>query len=149
MKVIFIKDQPGGGKKGQLKEVSDGYAMNFLIPKGFAQVATTQIISRLEKEAREADAKKNKEKEQAQKLKNEIAKRTFKVAVKVGDRGQVFGGIHEKDVALVISEKMGLNFDKNQVELPVVIKDLGEYIVKLKLSGGILAEAKIKVEPVS
>ena len=146
MRVIFIKDSAGAGKKGEIKEVSSGYAQNFLIPKGFAQVATPDIIKRVEKEGKEQEAKKQKEVARLTALKAELEKRTFTVKVKVGDKGQVFGGVHEKDVAASVNSKMDISLEKNQVEIPAVIKELGIYQVKLKLGSGIIANVKINIQ---
>jgi len=146
MKIIFIKDLPGSAKKGEIKDVSDGYAQNFLIAKGFARVATAEIQEKIAKENKEREIKKLKEIEKLRTLKLDLEKRTFTVKVKVGDKGQVFGGVHEKDVAKVISDKIGRAIEKNQVEIPSAIKQLGEHQVKVKLSGGITANVKIKVE---
>jgi len=146
MKVIFIKELAGVAKKGEIKDVNDGYAQNFLIAKGFAQVATADIQNKIAKENREQETKKLKEIEKSQALKTEIEKRVFAVKVKVGDKGQVFGGVHEKDIAKVISDKTGHPVEKNQVEIPLAIKQLGEHPVKIKLSQGITAVAKVKAE---
>ena len=146
MKIIFIKDFQGGGKKGEIKDVSEGYAKNFLIAKGFARVATVDIQNKIAKEAKEALGKRQKELDKLQALRQDLEKRIFVVKVKVGDKGQVFGGVHEKDVAKVISDKTGGAVEKNQVEIPAAIKQLGEHQVKVKLSGGIIASVKIKVE---
>jgi len=154
MKVIFIKDQPGGGKKGELKDVSDGYAKNFLIAKGFAQVATPEVQAKIAKEKKEADAKLKKEQEKLLALKSEMEKKVFSVAVKVGDKGQIFSGVHDKDVADAINKKVSRGagsgsageIDKHQVDLSRPIKELGQYAVKIKLASGIIANVKINVE---
>lgn len=146
MKIIFTKDSPGHGKKGEIKEVASGFAENFLIAKGFAQVASQQIIAKVEKEKREAEAKKDRDHAKMESLKADLEKRTFTVVVKVGDRGQVFGGVHEKDVADVVNSKMAANIDRHNVEITSPIKALGEYSVKVKLAPGIIANVKIKVE---
>ena len=91
MKVIFIKDTPGQGRRGEIKDVSDGYAQNFLIRKGLAQVATAEMQAKIAKEAKEAEIKKLKEIGKLEALKSEIEKRTFTVKVKVGEKGQIFG----------------------------------------------------------
>ncbi len=146
MKVIFLKDQPGGGKKGEIKDVSDGYAKNFLIAKGFAQVATPEIIAKVEKESKEAMAKHDREIAKSAALKQDLEKRMFTVKVKVGEKGQIFSGVHEKDVVSVVNAKMNIGLEKNQVEMPGVIKQLGEHLVKVKLAPGVVASVKINVE---
>ncbi len=148
MKVLFVKDAPGGIKKGQIKDVSDGYAQNFLIPKGFAVIATSQIIARLEKEAKEAQVKHQKELGRLHGLKLEMEKREFAVKVKVGDKGQMFGGVHEKDVAKAVGGKMGIKVDKSQVELSGIIKDLGTHPARIKLANGIIANITININAI-
>lgn len=145
MQVVFIKELPGSGKKGEIKEFNDGYARNFLISKGYAVPATPQMISKLKNEQAQAEAKKKKELEQAQRLKEDFAKRTFTVSVKVGDKGQIFGSVHEKDVLERIQEKMNLALEKNQITLPKQIKELGEYQFQIKLANGVTATSKIKL----
>ena len=146
MKVIFIKELTGTAKKGEIKDVADGYAQNFLIAKGFARVATAEIQAKIVKEATEAEIKKLKEIGKLQALKQDLEKRGFTVKVKVGDKGQIFGSVHEKDIALSISSKLSHPMDKNQVEISAPIKEIGEHQVKVKLGGGISANVKIKVE---
>jgi large subunit ribosomal protein L9 len=146
MKIIFLKELSGAGKRGEIKEVSDGYAKNFLIAKGFAQVATPDIIAKVEKEKKEAVAKNQKEIAKLQSLKFDLEKRTFTVKVKVGDKGQIFSGVHEKDVAKTVSDITKNNIEKNQVEISGVIKALGQHQVKIKLGPGVNASVKINVE---
>jgi len=146
MKVIFIKELSGTAKKGEIKDVSDGYAKNFLIAKGFTQVATADIQNKIAKEAKELETKKLKEIEKLQTLKQDLEKRSFTLKVKVGDKGQVFGGVHEKDIAEVVGKKLSVHFDRSQVILDKSIKELGEHKAKLKLGGHVLANINIKVE---
>lgn len=146
MKVIFVKQLAGTAKQGEIKDVNDGYAKNFLIAKGFAQVATADIIARTEKENKEAAAKREKELAKLTSLKADLEKRTFTIKVKVGDKGQIFSGVHEKDVAKAVSDVTHVSIEKNQVELGGVVKALGEHQAKLKLAPGITAAIKIKVE---
>lgn len=148
MKVVFIKDLSGTAKKGELKEVNDGYAKNFLIAKGFAQIATPEIQAKIIKENKEAEAKKVKEIGKLQAQKQDLEKRIFSVKVKVGDKGQIFSGVHEKDIMSAVNSKMGILLERSQIEMPGVIKQLGEHMVKVKLAPGIVANVKINVEAV-
>ncbi len=145
MQVVFIKELSGTGKKGEVKEFNDGYARNFLIAKGYAMPATAQILSKIKNEQAQAQAKKKKEEEQARKISDDFAKRTFTLSVKVGDKGQVFGSIHQKDVLERIKEKMNLELEKSQIILPKQTKELGEYEFQIKLNNGITAKSKIKL----
>lgn len=146
MKVIFLKDVPGTGKKGEMKTVSDGYASNFLLPKGFVQVATIQLQIQLAKEAKEAQDKKDRELAKLNQLKLELEKRIFSLKVKVGEKGQIFGSMHEKEIAKAISEKVGMEIGKHQIEIAEALKVLGQHSVKIKLGSGIVASVKINLE---
>lgn len=148
MKVIFLKDASGQGRKGEIKEVSEGFALNFLIPKGLAQIASGQIQQKVAKESREAEAKKAKEQARYQHLKQELEKRTFTVRVKVGDKGQIFGGVTEKDVIAAINLKMNTDFNKSQLEMPHGIKTIGTHQATLKFSAGQTAKVTIAIEPI-
>jgi len=82
-----------------------------------------------------------------QSAKQDLEKRVFTIKVKVGDKGQIFSGVHEKDVLSAVNGKTNLSLEKNQVDLTKPIKELGEHQVKLKLASGITASIKIKIEP--
>ena len=146
MKVIFLKDVSGQGRRGEIKDVSEGFANNFLIAKGLAQAATAEIQAKIAKEKKESEFKQQKELSRLAQLKTEIEKRTFIVKVKVGQQGQIFGGVHEKDIASAIGGKLNRTFDKNQITIDAPIKQTGEHQVKIKLGQGIIAVAKIMVE---
>ncbi len=146
MKVIFVKELSGTAKKGEIKDVNNGYAQNFLIAKGYAQIATAEIQAKIVKEAKEAETKKLKEIEKLQALKLDLEKRVFTIKVKVGDKGQIFGSVHEKDISSSISSKLNYPLEKNQIAIENPIKQIGEHLVKIKLGGGISANVKIKVE---
>lgn len=145
MQIVFIKELSGVGKKGEIKDFNDGYARNFLIAKGFAQPATAQIISKIKNEQAQTLAREKKLREQNLKLKAELDKRTFTIAVKVGDNDQIFGSVHEKGVQQIVNEKLGIDIDKSRFILPKHIKSLGEYTVQIKLSADIIANSKIKL----
>ena len=146
MKIIFIKDQPGAGKKGEIKDVNDGYAKNFLIAKGFAVVATAEIQAKVAKEKKEADIKRLKEIGKLEALKTDLEKRVFTLKIKVGDKGQIFSGVHEKDILAAVNSKMGLSLEKNQILLDKPIKELGEHKVKVKLAANLPATISLDVE---
>lgn len=147
MKVFFIKDAPGGVSKGQIKEVADGYAQNFLIPKGFAVAATAQIIARAEKESREGEEKHRKHLQKLQALKNELEQKEFTIPVKVGEKGQVYGGVHNRDIAKAISAKLGIPMDKSQVSINGIIKEVGVFPAEVNFGSGVIAKIKIRIDP--
>jgi large subunit ribosomal protein L9 len=146
MKVLFIKNQPGGGKLGEIKEVSDGYAQNFLLAKGFAVIATTQIIAKVEKEKQEAKNKLDKEKAQLEKLKVTIERKILTLKVKVGEKGQIFGAVREKEVAEVLSKDLGGVVAKSQIIFSEPIKTLGEHACKVDLGMHIMAQLRLLIK---
>ncbi len=146
MKVIFLKDLAGQGKKGELKEVAEGFGNNFLVAKGFAAVATPQIIAKIQKEKKDAEEKLNRDFQKAVSQKADLEKRVFILKVKVGDKGQVFGGMHEKDIAKAVSDKMGFEIDRHMVAIPQPFKTLGEHKAKVKLNDKVQAIINIKLE---
>lgn len=149
MKVLFLKDIKGQGRKGELKEVSEGYALNFLIKNGHAAAATEKIQT---KEKQKADAKtaeveKTKAKHLA--LKADIEKRHFTVLAKAGDAGKLFGAVREKDVAEVISQKIGKTIDKSSVRIDSTIRTVGEHVVRIELEKGLEARATLEIKAIN
>lgn len=146
MKVILTTDVPKIGRKGEIKEVSAGYGTNFLIKKGLAKLATPEATSKLVKQQQELTEKKKRDLAKAEQIKAELEKRVFAVKVKTGDKGQIFGGVHEKDIANSIYQKTKISLDKSQIDAHKGIKQLGEHVVEIKLGQGIIAKAKINLE---
>ena len=149
MKVILLKDVAKVGHKGEIREVSEGYGNNFLIRQGLAQIATQQVQEEILRENKAAEAKAGREAAKMEQLRTDIEKRVFILKVKVGDKGQVFGGITEKDVAAAINAKLDTNFEKSQVEGAHHIKAIGEHRVGLKMGHGLSAQLTIKIEPLT
>lgn len=145
MKVIFLKEIFGQGRKNQVKEVSDGYAKNFLIPKGFAVPATDVAVTILENQNRQKAEKERRKTEKYIHLKEDLDKRTFTLAVKATDKNVAYGSVDETDVANAINQKIGSDLDKRKIILPKHIKELGEYEIEIKLGAGISAHPKIKL----
>jgi large subunit ribosomal protein L9 len=149
MKVILLTDVPKIGRKGELKEVSDGFAKNMLIRKNLAILATKEAQAKITKEQANQSETKQKAKTKAEQSKNELERRTFTVKVKVGEKGQIFSGVHEKDIAAAIFQKTKIQLDKNQIDAHKGIKQLGEHVINIKLGQGITAKTKINLEPLT
>lgn len=145
MKIIFLKDVPKIGKMGEIKEISEGYANNFLIPKGLGAVATKEIQAKYLKENKERKEKIERINLRLEQEKNELEKRTFIVYLKTDKKGKTFGGVHEREIAEAVSKKMGKEYLKSQVIMEQSIKQLGDYKVQLKLQNGLLATITISV----
>jgi len=142
MKVILTKPVAGLGKIGEIKEVSEGYGTNFLIRQGMARLATKEAVGQRLKEDKEAGRKQEKEVSQIKALKDDLEKQKFTIPVKVGPQGQIFSGVHEKDIAEVLNKKLRGNIEKSQIHTPP-LKELGEHKIKIKLGHGLSAEATI------
>lgn len=146
MKVILKQDVKSIGKKDEIHEVSDGYARNYLLPRGLAAVADAGALNqaRTKSEAKahhEAEARAA-----AEALAAKIKGQTVAVAVKGGASGKLYGKVTGKDVADVLSKLTGTEIDKKKVEMPASIKEFGTYDANVRLYAGVVAPFKVKVE---
>lgn len=142
MKVIFIKDLKGQGKKGEIKNVKDGYGSNFLIKNGYAVLYTETSSKILNKENKEAKIRYENDVKEAKKLKSDLEKIKFNFKVKTGNSGKVFGNISTKQIVKEVSNK-GFKIDKKMINLDHQINSLGTHDITLKLHKEV--EAKIKL----
>lgn len=146
MKVIFLKDVKGQGKKGEVKNVADGYAHNFLIKKGLAVEATPANISKLnaqkKREAKEAAEVLAK----AKQLKEELEKITVELTAKAGEGGRLFGSVTSKQIADALSKDFQIKIDKRKIELPDAIRSLGYTKVPVKLHPEVIATLNVHVK---
>lgn len=145
MKVIVIKDTKNVGKKGEIKNVSDGYAKNFLIPNGIVMEATPANIRDLERK-KAADAEKRAtDKASAEILKAKLAEVETVLQTKAGEGGKVFGSVTSKDISDALLAQHGIEIDKKKIVLENPIKQLGEYTITAKLYQEVTAEFKVTV----
>lgn len=145
MKVVLLTDMPGYGRRGELKDVSDGYAKNHLIPKKLASQATPEIQAKLAKETRELEARLVRQRAAAQALKQKLEHGLFVVRVPVGPKGQVFGGVHARHLAAAVNAKYSGALDYKQLTILGPVKSLGEYRANVKLPGGVTATVRFTV----
>lgn len=143
MQVIFIKDLKKQGKKGEIKEVKDGYAKNFLIKNGYAVQKTETSLNILDKQNKEEKEIDNLNRINANKLKEELEKETYKFKVKTGDHDKVFGSISTKQIKEKLDNKIKLN--KNQIILNNPLSTLGFHNVEIILYKDIKANIKIEL----
>ena len=145
MKVILTQDVKKQGVKGQILEVSDGYARNYLIPKGLAEEASKTKLKEIE-EKKVHDAKqKDKEKAQAEQLKAKFDGQTIELKAKTGSNDKLFGAVTSQEIADALEKRFGVKIDKKKIELGDAIKHLGEYSFKIKIYPAIQAELKLNV----
>ncbi|MEK5059987.1 50S ribosomal protein L9 [Paenibacillus shunpengii] len=144
MKVIFIKDVKGQGKKGQVKEVSEGYASNFLLPRGLARAATDGNMKTLENQNAAEEKRKQQEKDDAVALGKKLEEATIVLKAKAGEGGRLFGAITSKQIAEALAGQ-GFKVDKRKIELDEPIRNLGVTQVPVKLHPDVKATLKVQV----
>lgn len=145
MKVIFTKDLKGQGKREEIKEVSDGYAMNFLIKKGFAVPLTDKNLATLKKTQTKRKEEDNNLREEAKKLKKELEKENLNFKVKTGEQDKVFGSISPKQIKEALN-KLGYKLDKNQIHMENNLMSLGFHNVEINLYKDIKAIIRVSLE---
>ncbi len=145
MEVIFVKDLKGQGKAGEKKNISDGYAKNFLIPKGFAIEATAANLNNLKGKKESEAYKKEQELKNAQLLKEKLETVTVVLKTKAGDNGKLFGSITSKDIAEQLSKQYTLSVDKKKIVLPDGIKETGTFNIDVKLYPSVTGKIKVNV----
>ena len=145
MIVILNRDVKGTGKAGDVVKVSDGYARNLLLPKGYATEATDGNIRSLEKQKAIAAEKKAEEKAAAQAIAEKLGGLTVKIQTKAGENGKVFGSITSKDIAEKLKEQHKITIDKKKILLDSPIKQTGEMTVEIKLYTDVNAKLKVVV----
>ena len=133
MKVILQQDVRGQGKKGQLVEVSDGYARNFLLPKKLAVIATAENLNTMKQQEKARKAQEAAEKAEAEALSKKLEGLTVKVAAKAGEGGRLFGAVTAKEVSEALCAQHGVTIAKAKLVLDEPIKAFGSYQVKAKL----------------
>lgn len=144
MQVILLQDVKGQGKKGDLVDVNEGYARNFLIKKGFAEVATPNKINDLKQKKAAADFHKQEEIKAMRALAAELKGKTFTLKIKVGQGGKVFGSVTGATIAEAMTAA-GYDVDKKKIVLESPIKAVGVYDVDIKLLEGISTKIKVQV----
>lgn len=145
MKVIFIKDVKGQGKKGEIKDVTDGYGTNFLIKNGYAVKATETSITRLNKEVSEQLLEENLLIKEMTSLKERLEKEKIVYTVKTGKQDQMFGTISNKQIKESL-EKLGYNIKKQSIHLSQPITSLGVHNVEIELHKKVIATLKIQIK---
>jgi len=146
MKVILNQDVKGQGKKGQLVEVSDGYARNFLLPKKLAKEATKENINVMQGQQESLEYRKKKELEEATALAEKMKEITVSLKAKAGENGKLFGSVTSKDVAEALISQHHIKIDKKKFVLPDGIKVLGTTEVEIKIHQGVVGKIKVNVE---
>lgn len=145
MKVIFLQDVKGSGKKGEIKNVADGYARNMLLPKGLAVEANAENLNKLKGQQSAEQHKIDTEKKTAQESAEKIKDKKVVIKAKAGSNDRLFGSVTPANVADAINEQFGLKIDKKKITLSSEIKNFGSYSATIKFYTGISEKIDIEV----
>ncbi|MBS6366299.1 MAG: 50S ribosomal protein L9 [Clostridiales bacterium] len=148
MKVILQQDVKGKGKKGQMIEVSDGYARNFLLPKKLALEATADHVNTMRMNDKATAERQAKEKAEAIALRDKLRDTVVTVAAKGGGAGRLFGAVTSAEVAEALSAQTGIAVDKRKIVMEDPIKTVGTYTLKLKLGYEITADLRVQIQEI-
>ncbi len=145
MKVIFLQDVKGSGKKGEVKNVADGYARNMLLPKGYAVEATAANMNKLEGAQASAQHKIDVDIQAAKDAAAKIKGKRVDIVAKAGSNGKLFGSVTAANVADALAQQLGVKVDKKKVVLSTDIKNFGSYTATIKLYNGISETIDVEV----
>ena len=145
MKVILLQDVKGKGKKGQLLEVSDGYARNFMLPKKLAIEATPDAVNTMRMNDKAAAEKAAKERAEALEISKKLREMTLTVTAKGGGAGRLFGSVTNQEIADALKSSSGIALDKRKIVVSDPIKNVGTYTVTCKLGYEISAPLTVKI----
>lgn len=145
MKVILKADIKSVGKKDEVINASDGYARNFLLPKGLAVEANSENMSKLKAKNDSKAYKKEQQREEAKKIAEKLGGIQLKVPVKAGENGKIFGGVSAKEIADLLKSNYGIEVDKKKIDLKETIKTLGLRTITIKLYDGVVGNLKVDV----
>ena len=145
MKVILLEDVKTLGKKGQIVEVNDGYARNFILKKNLGLEATGKNLNDLKLHKQNEEKKKKKKLEAAKALAEDLKNKSITVRIQAGVEGKVFGSISSKEIALEAKKQLNMDIDKKKIVIPDAIKSLGTYNVNIKLHKDVTGTLAVKV----
>jgi len=146
MKVILLQDVKGQGKKGQLIDVSDGYARNFLLPRKLAQEATADNVNTMKMNDKAAQEKRQREREAALALSKVLKDMTLVVTAKGGGAGRLFGSVTNAEISDALAKQHKIELDKRKIVVKDPIKNVGTYTVVCKLGYEVNAELRVEIK---
>ena len=146
MKVILLQDVKGKGKKGQMLEVSDGYARNYMLPRKIAVEATADAVNTMRMNDKAAAEKAAKERAEALEISKQLKELILVVTAKGGGAGRLFGSVTNQEIADALKAKTGIALDKRKIVISDPIKSVGTYTVTCKLGYEITAKLTVKIE---
>lgn len=145
MKVILLKDVKGSGKAGDIIEVKEGYARNFLLPRGLARAADAAGIELVRRKKTQEESKKKAELEAAKKIAEELSGTEFSLSARAGESGKLFGSVTAKEISDALKAK-GYDIDKRKIEIEAPIRATGSHNAEIKLAPGVSAKITVNVD---
>ncbi|MBQ9893882.1 MAG: 50S ribosomal protein L9 [Ruminococcus sp.] len=145
MKIIFLQDVKGSGKKGEIKNVADGYARNMLLPKGLAVEATPENMTKLQGQQSSAQHKIDLEIQAAKEAAAKVKGKKVNITAKAGSNGKLFGSVTAANVAEALDKQFGVKLDKKKITLSTDIKNFGSYTATLKFYNGVSETVDVEV----
>ena len=147
MRVILKREVRGLGRPGEVKDVADGYAQNFLLPRGLAVEATAGELKGLARERDAAKAKKDRAHEDAEELAKRLAALTLRFRLKAGEQGKTFGSVTTKEIAELLKHEHGIDVDKTKIHLDEPLRTLGAHSVEIRVLTDVRAKVAVAIEP--
>lgn len=147
MRVILKREVRGLGRPGEIKDVADGYAQNFLLPRGLAIEATAGELKHLAQERQAEKQKKDRAHADAEELAARLATLTLVFRLKAGEQGKTFGSVTNKDVADALKREHGIDVDRTKIQLGEPVRTLGTHSVEVRLASDVRAKVTVAVEP--
>jgi large subunit ribosomal protein L9 len=145
MRVVLRDDVESLGNKGDLVDVADGYARNYLVPRGLAIKATRGVVAQADAMRRNREAREVRDRQAAEALVPQLAAKRITVNMRAGVGGKLFGSVTTADVVAAVAEQTGIELDRKQVELAESIREVGEYEVVVKLDAGVEATLALEI----
>lgn len=147
MRVVLKREVRGLGRPGEVKDVADGYAQNFLLPRGLAVEATAGELKHLAQERQAEKLKKDRAHADAEELARRLGAITLAFRLKAGEQGKTFGSVTNKDIAEALKRDHGIDVDRTKIHLPDPLRSLGAHTVEIRLLPDVRATVAIAVEP--
>src|SRR5688500_8097205 len=147
MRVVFLDDVEGVARAGEVKNVADGYARNFLLPRKLAAAATASTLQQAEAKAKAIAREQEKLDEAAQGVAAKLSGTAIVLKARVGEQGRLFGSITANDIADAINKRGGSDIDHRQIQLEAPIKEVGSFEIPVSLTRNVRAQVKVEVQP--
>lgn len=147
MRVVLTKEVPGVGRPGDVKDVAEGYAKNFLLPRGLAIEATAGELKRVAQERATAKAKQTRVHGEAEALAARLAGTTLVFKLRSGEQGKTFGSVTNRDIADALRREAGVDVDRTKIHLEEPLRGLGTHLVEVRLLADVRAKVTVAIEP--